>query len=99
MTATERCSDRTAATARPTTPAPMMATSTSACERAAHIGNSGYHAALPVPMPGPRPGLGLRGVRWVTLAQPERCHQGWPRPDRIADHLVACRSGHCAGDR
>src|SRR3989304_9890469 len=46
MTATERCSERTAAAARPNTPAPMMATSTSGCERAAHIGNSGYHAAL-----------------------------------------------------
>src|SRR3990172_1953054 len=46
MTATERCSERTAATARPTTPAPMTATSTSGCERAAHIGNSGCHAAL-----------------------------------------------------
>src|SRR3989337_770956 len=33
MTTSERCSERTAATARPTAPAPMTATSTSGCGR------------------------------------------------------------------
>src|SRR3972149_2014541 len=52
MTATERRSERTAATARPTTPAPMTATSTSACERAAHIGNWGTATARPAQLNG-----------------------------------------------
>src|SRR3990172_8731470 len=52
MTTTERCSERTAATARPTTPAPMTATSTSACERAAHIGNWGSATAQPAQLNG-----------------------------------------------
>src|SRR3972149_3764380 len=62
MTATERCSERTAATARPTTPAPMTATSTSGCGREGGIEELAYfrppaRIAIPrrrIPLPVPK---------------------------------------------